>query len=206
MGKIGPCGPCTEIHIDLRDENDVSSIDAKKLINRDHPLVIEIWNIVFIEFNRSSDGKLTPLPKKHVDTGMGCERLCMVMQNKKSTYDTDLFENLLKNLEQQTGYRYGSDKKKDIACRVIVDHVRAIVFSIADDQLPSNTGAGYVVRRILRRAVRYGYTFLDLKNPFLFNFVDTLGSIFQEVFSEINHKKAVISSAILNEEKMFLKH
>ena len=205
MGKIGPCGPCTEIHIDLREENDISSTDARKLINRDHPLVIEIWNIVFIEFNRSSDGKLTPLPKKHVDTGMGFERLCMVMQNKKSTYDTDLFENLLNKLEKQTGYKYGADKKKDIACRVIVDHIRAIVFSVADDQLPSNTGAGYVVRRILRRAVRYGYTFLDLQKPFLFNFVDTLGSTFHEVFSEINDKKDVISSVILNEEKMFFK-
>ena len=161
MGKIGPCGPCTEIHIDLRSSAERQKHSAKNLINSDHPEVIEIWNLVFIEFNRKQDSTLEPLPKKHVDTGMGFERLCMVLQNKKSTYDTDIFIDLIKCVSSISKINYGNSKKTDIAIRVIVDHIRAVCFSIADGQLPSNNGAGYVVRRILRRAIRYGYTSLN---------------------------------------------
>jgi alanyl-tRNA synthetase len=167
MGDTGPCGPCTEIHVDLRSDAERNAIDGKTLVNEDHPQVIEIWNNVFMQFNRKADGSLEPLPATHVDTGMGLERLAMALQGKQSNYDTDLFQTLINHLEGVSGIKYGSKEETDIALRVIADHIRAIAFSIADGQLPSNTGAGYVIRRILRRAVRYGYQTLGLKEPFL---------------------------------------
>ncbi|RLD37652.1 MAG: alanine--tRNA ligase, partial [Bacteroidetes bacterium] len=168
MGDTGPCGPCSEIHIDLRDDAERKKIDGKTLVNQDHPEVIEIWNLVFIEFNRMKDGSLMPLPARHVDTGMGFERLCMAIQGKKSNYDTDVFLPLIEKLGTLTGVEYGKSDETDIAMRVISDHLRAIAFSIADGQLPSNTGAGYVIRRILRRAVRYAYTFLDEREAVIY--------------------------------------
>jgi alanyl-tRNA synthetase len=205
MGKVGPCGPSTEIHIDFRSDADRKKIKAKDLINKDHPEVIEIWNIVFIEFNRKEDNSLELLPQKHVDTGMGFERLCMVMQNKTSTYDTDVFFDLIKNVSKISNTKYGGHEKTDIAIRVIVDHIRAISFAISDGQLPSNTGAGYVIRRILRRAVRYGYTYLNLKDPFLYQLVDVLAGQFYDIFPEIDKQKKVVSEIIKEEEKSFLK-
>jgi len=205
MGQIGPCGPCTEIHVDLRSDRERSKVPATSLINKDHPQVIEIWNIVFIEFNRKKDNSLEPLPKKHVDTGMGFERLCMVLQNTQSTYDTDVFKDLIAKVANISGVEYGHQEKTDIAIRVIVDHIRAIVFAIADGQLPSNNGAGYVVRRILRRAVRYGYTYLNLNAPFLYQLVDLLGSQFATIFPEINNQKSIIKNVIKEEEKTFFK-
>ncbi|MAZ58509.1 MAG: alanine--tRNA ligase [Flavobacteriales bacterium] len=205
MGKVGPCGPSTEIHIDFRSDADRKKIKAKDLINKDHPEVIEIWNIVFIEFNRKEDNSLALLPQKHVDTGMGFERLCMVMQNKTSTYDTDVFFDLIKNVSKISNTKYGDYEKTDIAIRVIVDHIRAISFAISDGQLPSNTGAGYVIRRILRRAVRYGYTYLNLKDPFLYQLVDVLAGQFYDIFPEIDKQKKVVSEIIKEEEKSFLK-
>ena len=167
MGDVGPCGPCTEIHVDLRNEDERLKIDGKSLVNEDHPQVIEIWNNVFMEFNRKANGSLEPLPEKHVDTGMGLERLAMALQGKQSNYDSDLFQTLIQHMEKVSGKKYKVKEETDIALRVIADHVRAISFSIADGQLPSNTGAGYVIRRILRRAVRYGYQTLNLKESFL---------------------------------------
>ena len=205
MGKIGPCGPSTEIHIDLRTDSERNKEAAKLLINQDHPQVIEIWNIVFIEFNRKSDGLLDLLPQKHVDTGMGFERLCMVLQNKTSTYDTDIFLGLIKTVSSISKFNYGDDPKTDIAIRVIVDHLRAIAFSIADGQLPSNTGAGYVIRRILRRAVRYGYTYLNLKEPFLYQLVEGLSVQFQNIFPEIHSQSSSIQDVIKQEEDSFFK-
>ncbi|MCK4569867.1 MAG: alanine--tRNA ligase [Bacteroidales bacterium] len=204
MGDIGPCGPCTEIHIDLRDDADRKKIEGKTLVNRDHQEVIEVWNLVFIEFNRKKDGSLVPLPAKHVDTGMGFERLCMALQGKKSNYDTDLFHPLIKQLALLTGVEYGKSDDSDIAMRVISDHLRAIAFSIADGQLPSNTGAGYVVRRILRRAVRYAYTFLDEKEPLIYKLTDTLGGIMGEAFPELVSQKDLITRVIREEEQSFL--
>ena len=167
MGETGPCGPCSEIHIDLRDQADVDAISGKILVNADHPQVVEIWNNVFMQFERMADGSLVPLPSKHVDTGMGFERLCMAIQGKQSNYDTDVFQGTIQILAEKFGQKYGESKWPDIAMRVIADHIRAIAFCIADGQLPSNTKAGYVIRRILRRAVRYGYTYLNFKEPFL---------------------------------------
>ena len=161
MGAQGPCGPCSEIHVDIRSDKEKSEIDGKDLVNKDHPQVIEIWNLVFMEFNRKADGTLEKLPAKHVDTGMGFERLCMVLQNVQSNYDTDVFTPIIREIVTITNSKYGQDEKTDIAIRVIADHIRAVSFAIADGQLPSNTGAGYVIRRILRRAIRYGFTFLD---------------------------------------------
>ncbi|MFA4852649.1 MAG: alanine--tRNA ligase-related protein, partial [Bacteroidales bacterium] len=161
MGDTGPCGPCSEIHVDIRDDPERKKTDGKTLVNKGNPHVIEIWNLVFIEFNRLSGGKLTPLPAKHVDTGMGFERLCMVIQGKKSNYDTDVFQPIISEIAKLSKKKYGDDEKADIAMRVVADHLRAISFAIADGQLPSNNKAGYVIRRILRRAVRYGYTFLN---------------------------------------------
>ena len=204
MGDIGPCGPCSEIHIDLRDDADRKKIEGKTLVNRDHQEVIEVWNLVFIEFNRKKDGSLVPLPAKHVDTGMGFERLCMALQGKKSNYDTDLFHPLIKQLALLTGVEYGKSDDSDIAMRVISDHLRAIAFSIADGQLPSNTGAGYVVRRILRRAVRYAYTFLDEKEPLIYKLTDTLGGIMGEAFPELVSQKDLITRVIREEEQSFL--
>ena len=174
MGDTGPCGPCSEIHIDLRDENERKVVPGEELVNKSNPLVIEIWNLVFMQYNRKADGSLEPLPAKVIDTGMGFERLCMALQGKHSNYDTDVFQPLIKKVGEIAGAEYGKDEKVDVAMRVIADHIRTIAFSIADSQLPSNAKAGYVIRRILRRAVRYGYTFLNLKQAFMYQLVDTL--------------------------------
>jgi alanyl-tRNA synthetase len=174
MGDTGPCGPCSEIHIDLRSEEEIKLKPGREMINTGHPEVIELWNLVFIQFNRKNDGKLEPLPAKHVDTGMGFERLAMALQKKKSNYDTDIFQPIINETALISGKRYGDDAKQDVAMRVIADHLRAIAFAIADGQLPSNNKAGYVIRRILRRAVRYGYTFLDIKEPFIHKLVAIL--------------------------------
>ena len=167
MGDTGPCGPCTEIHVDARLDDARAQSDGKAFVNKDHPQVIEIWNNVFIQFNRLASGKLEPLPEKHVDTGMGLERLAMVLQRKQSNYDIDFFQNMIRSIETLSGFKYAEKEETDIAMRVIADHIRAIAFSIADGQVPANNGAGYVIRRILRRAVRYGYTYLNMREPFL---------------------------------------
>ena len=205
MGEHGPCGPCSEIHIDLRDELEKQKIMGSLLVNKDHPLVIEIWNLVFIEFNRKANGNLELLPEKHVDTGMGFERLCMVVQNVKSNYDTDIFLKLITSIEKISGLKYKKNSQIDIAFRVITDHVRAVSFSIADGQLPSNNGAGYVIRRILRRAIRYGYSFLDLNKPFIFLLVDELSNQMGEFYPELHYQKDLIKKIIEDEEKAFLK-
>ena len=205
MGDIGPCGPCSEIHVDIRSIDDKNKVSGKELVNKDHPEVIEIWNLVFIEFNRKSDGSLEKLPLKHVDTGMGFERLCMVLQGVKSNYDTDVFKPLISKLERVSNKSYGKDKKTDIAIRVIVDHLRAVSFSIADGQLPSNTGAGYVIRRILRRAIRYGYTFLNQKNPFIYKLVSSLASQFSDAYPELKSQIEIIENVIKEEELSFLR-
>lgn len=205
MGASGPCGPCSEIHIDLRDEKEKAKIPGRELVNKDHPLVIEIWNLVFIQYNRKSNGKLENLPAKHVDTGMGFERLCMVVQGKKSNYDTDIFQILITKIEEISGKKYGINNELNIAMRVIADHLRAVAFSITDGQLPSNTGAGYVIRRILRRAVRYGYSFLDIKNPFIYQLVDTLAEIMGQAFPELLRQKEIIIQVIKEEEISFLR-
>jgi alanyl-tRNA synthetase len=205
MGDTGPCGPASEIHIDLRDEADIAKIPGKDLVNNDHPLVVEIWNLVFIQFNRKADGSLHALPAKHIDTGMGFERICMAIQNKKSNYDTDVFTPLLDEVAKISGKKYGELSKIDIAFRVIVDHIRAISLSISDGQLPSNNKAGYVIRRILRRAVRYGYTFLDLKEPFLYKLVPILAKQFEEVFPELKAQQELVEKVIKEEETAFLR-
>jgi len=205
MGETGPCGPCSEIHIDIRDEAEKKRIPGKDLVNESHPLVIEIWNLVFIEFNRMSDGNLLPLPSKHVDTGMGFERLSMVLQNKKSNYDTDIFQPLIQEIAQIAGKKYGMDENTDIAMRVIADHLRAIAFAIADGQLPSNNKAGYVIRRILRRAVRYGYTFLDLKEPFINLLVPLLVKQMDSIFPELKSQQDLVIRVIREEEQAFLR-
>ena len=204
MGDTGPCGPCSEIHVDLRDKDERLKQDGKDLVNMDHPEVIEIWNLVFIEFNRMKDASLVTLPSKHVDTGMGFERLCMALQGKKSNYDTDVFRPLIAVIESITKAEYGKSVEKDIAMRVIADHLRAISFSIADGQLPSNTGAGYVIRRILRRAVRYAYTFLNGKEPVLCRLVDALAESMGEAFPELKKQKDLITKVIREEELSFL--
>ena len=205
MGDVGPCGPCSEIHVDIRSEKEKSLIPGKDLVNKDHPEVIEIWNLVFIQFNRKTNGSLENLPSKHIDTGMGFERLCMVLQGVKSNYDTDVFSPLIKELENISNVKYSNSLKTDIAFRVIVDHLRAVVFSIADGQLPSNNGAGYVIRRILRRGVRYGYTFLNLKSPFIYKLVKTLSNQYSSVFPEIDSQIEIIKNVIKQEEDSFLR-
>jgi len=207
MGDTGPCGPCTEIHIDFRSDNEIINQDARKLVNKDHPQVIEIWNIVFIQFNRTKSGELESLPSRHVDTGMGLERLVRVLQHKQSNYDTDIFSGTMDLVSEITGKKYsGSDtEKKDIAFRVIADHIRAICFTIGDGQLPSNTGAGYVIRRILRRAVRYYYSWLDQKEPLLYHLVPALATQFQKIFPELKEQQAFIERVILEEEEAFLR-
>lgn len=206
MGEVGPCGPCSEIHMDIRDDEDRQKVEGATLVNQDHPQVVEIWNLVFMEFNRTKDKSLKPLPNKHVDTGMGFERLCMAIQGKKSNYDTDVFQPSIKALEKISKNKYGATQSKsDIAFRVIVDHIRAIAFSIADGQLPSNTGAGYVIRRILRRAVRYGYSFLNLKEPFLYKVLAPLKETLGDTFDELNSQYTLIEKVILEEEQSFLR-
>ncbi len=206
MGDTGPSGPCSEIHIDLRSEEERKKISGKELVNEDHPEVIEIWNLVFIQFNRKADGSLEQLPEKHIDTGMGFERLVMVLQGKKATYDTDLFEPSIQYLTSLTGIQYERAKEEErIAFRVIIDHIRAIVFAISDGQLPSNTGAGYVIRRILRRASRYAFSFLALKEPFLYKMVDILSIQYRDVFDEVGAQASFIQRIIEEEEKGFLK-
>jgi len=203
MGDIGPCGPCSEIHCDIRPESERNKVDGRELVNGDHPQVIEIWNLVFMESNRMADGSLVPLPKKHVDTGMGFERLCMVLQGKTSNYDTDIFMPIIQQLEKLSGTAFGDTEKTDIALRVIADHIRAISFSITDGQLPANTGAGYVIRRILRRAVRYGYQSLDLKEPFLHKLTATLAEVLGDAYPELVGQKELIEKVIQEEETSF---
>jgi alanyl-tRNA synthetase len=196
MGDTGPCGPCSEIHADIRDTADRELVDGKELVNKDHPEVIEIWNLVFIEFNRQSNGKLTKLPAQHVDTGMGFERLCMVLQQKKSNYDTDIFQPLIQQIARLTSKVYGENKEADIAMRVIADHLRAVGFAIADGQLPSNTGAGYVIRRILRRAVRYGFTYLGVEDPFVYQLLPQLSEQMANSFPELKSQLLFVQKVI----------
>ena len=205
MGDSGPCGPCSEIHIDLRSDSEKSKIPAKNLVNMDHPSVIELWNLVFIQYNRLSNGTLVELPEKHIDTGMGFERLVRVIQKKDSNYDTDIFMPLIIAIERMSDKKYGSNEEVDVAMRVIADHVRAVSFCICDGQIPGNTGAGYVVRRILRRAVRYGYTFLKIKTPFIHNLVNVISDQFEDFFPELSKNKDFIKSIIIEEESSFLK-
>jgi alanyl-tRNA synthetase len=205
MGETGPCGPCSEIHIDLRNADEVDKISGKDLVNNDHPQVVEIWNNVFMQFERMADGSLVPLPSKHVDTGMGFERLCMAIQGKQSNYDTDVFSNTIKFIGDKAGKVYGEEKWADIALRVISDHIRAIAFAIADGQLPSNNKAGYVIRRILRRAVRYGYTYLGFREPFMNTIIPMLADQFDGVFPELKAQQDFIQRVILEEENSFLR-
>ena len=205
MGAQGPCGPCSEIHVDIRSAEEKAAVDGKSLVNMDHPLVIEIWNLVFMQYNRLANGSLTKLPNQHVDTGMGFERLCMVLQGVQSNYDTDVFTPLMREVETITSSKCGETEETDIAVRVIADHVRAVSFSIADGQLPSNTGAGYVIRRILRRAIRYGFTFLDTKEPFIYKLVSTLVNQMGDAFPELEAQKNLITNVIREEEASFLR-
>ena len=207
MGDTGPCGPCSEIHIDLRPEADLALVSGKSLVNNDHPQVVEIWNLVFMQFERKADSSLIPLPATHVDTGMGFERLCMAVQSKMSNYDTDVFQNTIEVLETLSGRVYGGNEEPfaDIAMRVIADHIRAVAFAITDGQLPSNVKAGYVIRRILRRAVRYGYSYLGLQEPFFHKLVPVLADQFQDVFTELKAQEEFVTRVILEEEKSFLR-
>lgn len=205
MGDQGPCGPCSEIHVDIRSAEEKAKQPGKDLVNKDHPQVIEIWNLVFMQYNRLANGTLEPLPAKHVDTGMGFERLCMVMQGKQSNYDTDVFQPIIQEIARKAGLSYGSDEKADVAMRVCADHLRAVAFSIADGQLPSNAKAGYVIRRILRRAVRYGYTFLGFKEPFIYDLVPTLVNQMGKQFEELVKQQDLIKRIILEEEQSFLR-
>lgn len=209
MGETGPCGPCSEIHIDIRPDSERAKVDGKTLVNMDDPLVIEIWNLVFIQFNRKADKSLEELPDKHVDTGMGFERLTMAMQGKTSNYDTDVFSPFIEFIEKASGkkytFDYAPDAMVDIAMRVVVDHLRAVSFAIADGQLPSNTDAGYVIRRILRRGVRYYYSFLDIKEPFLYKLVPMLADMFKVVFPELKAQEELVAKVIQGEEATFLK-
>jgi len=205
MGDTGPCGPCSEIHIDLRSDEEKAVIPGAELVNKDHPQVIEIWNLVFMQYNRKADGTLEPLPNKVIDTGMGLERLCMVLQGKKSNYDTDVFQPLIGKLGEMCGKKYGDNEDVDIAMRVIADHVRTIAFSVADGQLPSNAKAGYVIRRILRRAVRYGYTFLGFREAFMYRLIDTLIENMGEAYPEIKAQADLIKHVTKEEEDAFLR-
>lgn len=218
MGDTGPCGPCSEIHIDLRSEDEIKKKPGRELVNSDHPQVVEIWNLVFMEFNRKADGSLEKLPAQHVDTGMGFERLCMAIQKKTSNYDTDVFSPLINFISKECGISYhgtsplspgrgerGEGEKTDIALRVMADHIRAVSFAICDGQLPSNTGAGYVIRRILRRAVRYGFTFLNFKEPFMYKLVPVLANQLKNVFTELESQKDYVGKVIYEEEVSFLR-
>lgn len=205
MGEQGPCGPCSEIHVDIRSAEEKAKVDGKSLVNEDHPQVVEIWNLVFMQYNRKANGSLVELPSKHIDTGMGFERLCMVLQGVQSNYDTDCFTPLIREIETITGVRYGKDEQVDIAIRVIADHVRAVGFAIADGQLPSNNGAGYVIRRILRRAIRYGFTFLNQKEAFIYKLADTLAHQMGDAFPEIRKQESLVHNVIKEEEQSFLR-
>ena len=206
MGYTGPCGPCSEIHVDIRSDDEISKISGRELVNNDHPQVIEIWNLVFMEFNRMASGELKKLPAQHVDTGMGFERLAMVLQGKKSNYDTDVFSPIIQKISQLSGISYQqSTIKTDVAIRVIADHLRAVSFAIADGQLPSNTGAGYVIRRILRRGIRYGYSFLNFKTPFIYQLVEVLVNQMGDFFPELKSQQELITKVIREEEDSFLK-
>jgi alanyl-tRNA synthetase len=205
MGDQGPCGPCSEIHADIRTPEEKAAVPGASLVNNDHPQVVEIWNLVFMQFNRMANGSLQPLPAQHVDTGMGFERLAMVLQGVRSNYDTDIFMPLIREIETITGHSYKKTEQEDIALRVIADHVRAVSFSIADGQLPSNSGAGYVIRRILRRAIRYGFTYLNIKEPFIYKLVETLANQMGEAFPELTNQKNLIINVIREEEQSFLR-
>lgn len=205
MGDIGPCGPCSEIHVDIRPEADRLAVDGKTLVNMDHPQVIEIWNLVFMQYQRKADGSLESLPARHIDTGMGFERLAMVLQGKSSNYDTDVFQPTINKLEEISGVKYGAAEKTDIAIRVVVDHLRAVSFAIADGQLPSNTGAGYVIRRILRRAISYGYRFLGLKEPFIYKLYSILKAEMGDFFPELVKQETIVTGVIREEEASFLR-
>ena len=205
MGDTGPCGPCSEIHIDLRSDEERKEIDGASLVNKDNPQVIEIWNLVFMQYNRKADGSLEPLPAKVIDTGMGFERLCMALQGKKSNYDTDVFTPLINEICIITDKKYGKYDKVDVAMRVVADHIRTIAFSIADSQLPGNAKAGYVIRRILRRAVRYAYTFLERKEATLYLLVDKLVEEMGEAYPELKAQKDLIKKVIKEEEETFLR-
>lgn len=204
MGEQGPCGPCSEIHVDIRSKEEKAKVAGATLVNQDHPQVVEIWNLVFMQYNRKANGTLENLPEKHVDTGMGFERLCMVLQGVTSNYDTDVFTPLIREIETITGKKYGKDEETDIAIRVISDHIRAVAFSIADGQLPSNSGAGYVIRRVLRRAIRYGFTFLGTKKPFIHRLVKVLGETMGKAFPELREQYQLIENVVKEEESSFL--
>ncbi len=209
MGDTGPCGPSSEIHVDMRPDAERAKVPGVELVNKDHPDVIEIWNLVFIQYNRKADGKLEPLPANHVDTGMGFERLCRVLQKKDSTYDTDVFARVFAHIEKASGltygHRFGPDAKQDMAMRVVADHIRAVAFAIADGALPSNTGAGYVIRRILRRAVRYYFSFLNIREPFMHTLVPVLAADFEDVFPELKAQESFVRKVIFEEERAFLR-
>ena len=205
MGDQGPCGPCSEIHVDIRSLEEKVKISGRDLVNQDHPQVVEIWNLVFMQYNRKANGSLETLPAKHIDTGMGFERLCMVLQGVQSNYDTDVFTPIIREIETITDKTYGKEEKVDVAIRVISDHIRAVAFSIADGQLPSNSGAGYVIRRILRRAIRYGFTFLDKKEPFIYRLVEVLSDKMGSAFPELKTQKQLMENVIKEEEHSFLK-
>ncbi len=205
MGDTGPCGPCSEIHIDIRSDEERGKVDGLSLVNQNHPQVIEIWNLVFMQYNRKADGSLDPLPAKVIDTGMGFERLCMAVQGKTSNYDTDVFQPIIAKIGEITGAKYGKDAKKDVAMRVIADHVRTIAFSITDGQLPSNAKAGYVIRRILRRAIRYGYTFLGMHEAFMYRLVSSLIKVMGDAYPELEAQKTLLEKVIKEEENSFLR-
>ena len=205
MGEQGPCGPCSEIHVDIRSEEEKKKVDGASLVNQDHPQVIEVWNLVFMQFNRKADGSLEKLPAQHVDTGMGFERLCMILQGVTSNYDSDVFTPIIREIETKTNFTYGKEETTDRAIRVVADHLRTVCFAIADGQLPSNTGGGYVIRRILRRAIRYGFTFLNQKEPFMYQLVATVVQQMGEVFPELFQQQNLITNVLREEEGSFLK-